>query len=77
MLWSVGRHPHSPQALVIAAATQATAPADGYRRAEIIRYAADLFAQAPVSGMPEYEKLRIATINAGAIEAAYGESSHA
>ncbi|PVC80802.1 hypothetical protein DBP12_36940 [Streptomyces sp. CS014] len=65
-----GRTPGSVHAQVIAAAALDTAPADGYRRAEIIRYAGDVFAQGS-SGTPQYENLRIALINAGAIEEAY------
>ncbi|MET9378877.1 hypothetical protein ABZX98_32885 [Streptomyces sp. NPDC002992] len=64
------RTPDSAYAQVIAAAALGTAPVDGHWRGEIIRYAGDLFAGASEGGS-EYEVLRVALINAGAIEAAY------
>ncbi|MCQ6556998.1 hypothetical protein NPS70_27995 [Streptomyces sp. C10-9-1] len=66
------RTPGSAHAQVIAARALDTAPGDGYRRAEIIHHAADVFAHA-ASGTPQHEDLRIALINAGAIEAAYDD----
>ncbi|QXQ94862.1 hypothetical protein [Streptomyces sp. WY228] len=71
MVKRAARTPGSAYAQVIAAAALDTAPAGGYRRGEIIRYAGNLFAAAS-GGAPEYEALRVALINAGAIEVAYG-----
>ncbi|MFJ9591084.1 hypothetical protein [Streptomyces acidicola] len=57
---------------MIAAAVLDHGPADGHRRAATVCHAADLYANAPASNTPEREALRIALINAGAIEDAYG-----
>ncbi|MEU3402132.1 hypothetical protein [Streptomyces filamentosus] len=64
------RTPGSGHALVVAVAALETAPLDGFWRGEIIRYASDLFAGASGGGS-EYEALRVALINAGALEAVY------
>ncbi|MER5662796.1 hypothetical protein [Streptomyces mirabilis] len=66
------RSPASPTAELIAAAALDHGPADGYRRTETIRHAAALFSRAPAEDCPEHEALRVALINAGAIEDAYG-----
>ncbi|MGI5262269.1 hypothetical protein [Streptomyces angustmyceticus] len=64
------RHPDSANALLIAAAMLG-AQVDVFHRQEIQGHAARLFAQSTAEGMAEHEQLRIALINAGAIEAAY------
>ncbi|MFF0018734.1 hypothetical protein [Streptomyces sp. NPDC005374] len=66
------RHPGSADALLIAAAMLG-APVDSFHRQEIQGHAARLFAQSAVQGTAEHEQLRIALINAGAIEAAYND----
>ncbi|MFD7137324.1 hypothetical protein [Streptomyces sp. NPDC059894] len=65
------RTPASPAAQLIAAAALDDGPADGYRRTETIRHAAALYAGAPAENTPEHEALRVALINAGAIDDAY------
>ncbi|QUX26879.1 hypothetical protein KGD83_16030 [Nocardiopsis akebiae] len=67
------RSPSSPAARRIAAAALSAAPINGFRRAEIIRHAADLFAHIPAGQTAERETLRRALINAGAIEQSYGD----
>ncbi|MFK0047796.1 hypothetical protein ACIQU4_27670 [Streptomyces sp. NPDC090741] len=69
-------HPSSPQAMSIAAA-MLEAPADRYHRLEIQRYAARVFAEAGEMEAPERERLRIALINSGAIEDAFGDTGPA
>ncbi|MCX4911929.1 hypothetical protein [Streptomyces sp. NBC_00878] len=64
------RHPDSADALLIAAAMLG-AQVDSFDRQEIQRHAARLFAQSTAQGTAEHEQLRLALINAGAIEAAY------
>ncbi|MGA5444311.1 hypothetical protein ACPCKW_33105 [Streptomyces griseoincarnatus] len=64
------RHPDSADALLIAAAMLG-AQVDVFHRQEIQGHAALLFAQSTAEGTAEHEQLRIALINAGAIEAAY------
>ncbi|MFK3680018.1 hypothetical protein ACI2IP_20005, partial [Microbacterium sp. NPDC090218] len=64
------RHPDSADALLIAAAMLG-AQVDVFHRQEIQGHAALLFAQSTAEGAAEHEQLRIALINAGAIEAAY------
>ncbi|MFE5399616.1 hypothetical protein ACFQ9U_34280 [Streptomyces sp. NPDC056568] len=66
-----GRTPASPGAQFIAAAALDHGPVDGYR-ARTVRRAADLYAAAPAETTPEREALRVALINAGAIDDAYG-----
>jgi hypothetical protein len=66
------RSPASPAAELIAAATLDHGPADGYRRAEGVRHATALYAAATTQDSPEHEALRVALINAGAIDDAYG-----
>lgn len=63
--------PDSPAAQLIAATALDHGPADGYRRTETIRHAAALYAHTTVKDIPEHEALRLALINAGAIEDAY------
>ncbi|MGP2442407.1 hypothetical protein [Streptomyces sp. JW3] len=65
------RTPASPAAQLIAAAALDDGPADGYHRTETIRHAAALYADAPAENTPEHEALRVALINAGAIDDAY------
>ncbi|XUZ26872.1 hypothetical protein ACQVDT_18755 [Streptomyces sp. RMIT01] len=65
-----GRHPDSADALRIAAALLGT-QVDLFHQREIEGHAARLFAQSTADGTSEHEQLRIALINAGAIEAAY------
>jgi len=67
------RHPDSADALRIAAALL-NVPADPFERQEIQGHAARLFAHSNAEGTTEHEQLRIALINAGAIEAAYKDS---
>ncbi|NEE23015.1 hypothetical protein G3M58_93270 [Streptomyces sp. SID7499] len=67
-------HPDSADALRIAAAMLA-AQVDAFHRQEIQGHAARLFAQNTTEGTAEHEQLRIALINAGAIEAAYKDLS--
>ncbi len=67
-------HPDSADALLIAAAMLA-AQVDVFHRQEIQGHAARLFAQNTTEGTAEHEQLRIALINAGAIEAAYKDLS--
>ncbi|WP_329347154.1 hypothetical protein OG226_51365 [Streptomyces sp. NBC_01261] len=67
------RHPDSADALRIAAALL-NAPVDPFERQEIQGHAARLFARSSAEGTAEHEQLRIALINAGAIEAAYKDS---
>ncbi|RSM99054.1 hypothetical protein [Streptomyces sp. WAC 01420] len=64
------RHPESADALLIAAAMLG-AQVDVFHRQEIQGHAALLFAQSTAEGTAGHEQLRIALINAGAIEAAY------
>jgi hypothetical protein len=64
------RHADSADALLIAAAMLG-AQVDVFHRQEIQGHAARLFAQSTAEGTSEHEQLRIALINAGAIEAAY------
>ncbi|MGA6172577.1 hypothetical protein ACPEIF_20305 [Streptomyces sp. NPDC012600] len=64
------RHPDSADALLIAA-VMLGAQVDVFHRQEIQGHAARLFAQSIAEGTAGYEQLRIALINAGAIEAAY------
>ncbi|GHH27173.1 hypothetical protein [Streptomyces lanatus] len=64
------RHPDSADALLIAAAVLG-AQVDVFHRQEIQGHAARLFAQSTAEGTAGHEQLRIALINAGAIEAAY------
>ncbi|KUM68157.1 hypothetical protein AQI84_39165 [Streptomyces griseorubiginosus] len=64
------RHPDSADALLIVAAMLG-AQMDVFHRQEIQGHAALLFAQSTAEGTVEHEQLRIALINAGAIEAAY------
>lgn len=66
-----GRTPASPGAQFIAAAALDHGPVNGYR-ARTVRRAADLYAAAPAENTPEREALRVALINAGAIDDAYG-----
>ncbi|MFJ7424171.1 hypothetical protein ACIQXD_37140 [Streptomyces uncialis] len=66
-----GRTPSSPGAQFIAAAALDHGPVSGYR-GRTVRHAADLDAAAPCEQTPEREALRVALINAGAIDAAYG-----
>jgi hypothetical protein len=63
-------HPDSADALRIAAALLGV-QVDPFHRQEIQGHAARLFAQSNAEGTAEHEQLRIALINAGAIEAAY------
>ncbi|MFI8794356.1 hypothetical protein [Streptomyces sp. NPDC055105] len=65
------RTPASPGAQFIAAAALDHGPVGGYR-ARTVRRAADLYAAAPAENTPAREALRVALINAGAIDAAYG-----
>ncbi|MDH6630202.1 hypothetical protein M2271_008056 [Streptomyces sp. LBL] len=65
------RTPASPGAQFIAAAALGHGPANGYR-ARTVRRAADLYAAAPAENTPERAALRVALINAGAIDDAYG-----
>ncbi|MGW0581155.1 hypothetical protein ACWD25_35605 [Streptomyces sp. NPDC002920] len=65
------RTPASPGAQFIAAAALDHGPVDGYR-ARTVRRAAGLYATAPDQNTPEREELRLALINAGAIDDAYG-----
>ncbi|MGW0423287.1 hypothetical protein [Streptomyces sp. NPDC003015] len=65
------RTPHSLAAQLIAATVLDDTSSEGYRRALTIRHAAALFAHAPTESTPEREALRVALINAGAIEDAY------
>ncbi|MCC9711840.1 hypothetical protein E4N62_45505 [Streptomyces sp. MNU76] len=65
------RTPTSGAAQLIAAATLDHGPADSHRRTATIRHAAALYANAPAGNTPEREALRIALINAGAIDDAY------
>lgn len=67
------RHPHSADALLIAAAVLGV-QVDPFHRREIQGHAARLFAQSTAEGTAEHEQLRIALINAGAIEAAYKDT---
>ncbi|MFI1765326.1 hypothetical protein ACH41H_25150 [Streptomyces sp. NPDC020800] len=69
-------HPSSPQAVRIAAAIL-EAPADRFHQLEIRRYAAQVFAESVETDAPERERLRIALINAGAIEDAFGDTGPA
>lgn len=64
--------PASRAAQLIAAAALDHGRADGHRRTATIRHAATLYADAPAGNTPEREALRIALINAGAIDDAYG-----
>lgn len=64
------RHPDSADALLIVAAMLST-QVDVFHRQEIQGHAALLFAQSTAEGTAEHEQLRIALINAGAIEAVY------
>ncbi|MET8331293.1 hypothetical protein [Streptomyces sp. NPDC005181] len=66
------RAPASSTARLIAAAALNHRPAHGYRRTETVRHAAALFAHTPIEDTPEHEALRVALINAGAIQDAYG-----
>ncbi|MFF7043713.1 hypothetical protein ACIP4T_09835 [Streptomyces massasporeus] len=66
------RHPDSADALLIVAAMLGV-DVDSFDRQEIQRHAARLFAQSSAQGTAEHEQLRIALINAGAIEAAYND----
>ncbi|MEU6071059.1 hypothetical protein ABZ864_43110 [Streptomyces sp. NPDC047082] len=66
------RTPASPAAQIIAAATLNHGPTDGYHRGETIRHAATLFTHSPAQNTPEHEALRLALINAGAIDDVYG-----
>ncbi|MFD8079802.1 hypothetical protein ACFV3E_45270 [Streptomyces sp. NPDC059718] len=66
------RHPDSADALRIAAALLGI-QVDLFHQREIEGHAARLFAQSTADGTAEHEQLRIALINAGAIEAAYKE----
>ncbi|WP_406120308.1 hypothetical protein OIE52_51085 [Streptomyces canus] len=68
------RHPDSADALRIAAALLSV-PADPFERQEIQGHAARLFTRSNAEGAAEHEQLRIALINAGAIEAAYKDAS--
>ena len=67
---AAARHPDSADALLIAAAMLG-ALVDVFHRQEIQGHAALLFAQSTAEGTAEHEQLRIALINAGAIETAY------
>uniref|UniRef100_A0AAU1UMH8 Uncharacterized protein n=1 Tax=Streptomyces sp. NBC_00119 TaxID=2975659 RepID=A0AAU1UMH8_9ACTN len=72
MVKRAGRTPASPGAQAIAAAALDHGPVEGYRRTRTVRLAADLYAAAPAENTPEREALRVALINAGAIDDAYG-----
>ncbi|MFF9127914.1 hypothetical protein ACF09J_32445 [Streptomyces sp. NPDC014889] len=72
MVKRAGRTPASPGAQFIAAAALDHGPVEGYRRTRTVRLAADLYAAAPTEKTPEREALRVALINAGAIDDAYG-----
>ncbi|MGF2213767.1 hypothetical protein [Streptomyces albidoflavus] len=65
------RTPASPGAQSIAAAALDHGPVNGYR-ARTVRRTADLYEMAPAENTAEREALRVALINAGAIDAAYG-----
>lgn len=67
------RHPDSADALRIVAVLLG-AQTDPFHRQEIQGHAARLFAESTVEGTAEHEQLRIALINAGAIEAAYKDT---
>lgn len=64
------RHPDSANALLIAAVVLG-AQVDSFHQQEIQGHAARLFARSTAEGTTEHERLRLALINAGAIEAAY------
>ncbi|MFD7757233.1 hypothetical protein [Streptomyces sp. NPDC059757] len=64
------RHPASADALRIAVALLG-ARVDQFHRLEIQRHAARLYVHSDAEGTAEHEQLRIALINAGAIEVAY------
>lgn len=65
------RSPHSPSAQLIAAAALDHGSLEGYRRIRTVCHAAALYAGSPVQDTPEREALRVALINAGAIDDAY------
>ncbi|MET9221722.1 hypothetical protein ABZX65_23545 [Streptomyces sp. NPDC003300] len=65
------RTPRSPTAQLIAAAALDHGPVDGYRRTRTVHYAAALYSQAPDNNNPERDALRVALINAAAIDDAY------